>query len=147
MSDQNFSLHPTLAADTNAIADLPLCKLLLSNDASYPWTILVPRRANISEIFQLLAESSAISECLQSVFQPDKLNIAALGNIVPQLHLHHIARFQKDKAWPAPVWGHSAPAPYDPINRQNTMDAIVNWLNTHSNMDVTALTDFAASDV
>ena len=136
METSNFSLHPTLAADTHTIAQLPLCMLLLSNDSNYPWTILVPRQNNISEIFQLdtadqqqlLTESSALSQCLQTVLSPDKLNIAALGNMVPQLHLHHIARYKSDKAWPAPVWGHSTPTPYNSKDRDTLTTDIYNWL-------------------
>ena len=142
MQTGNFSLHPTLAADTRTIAELPLCRLLLSNDSNYPWTILVPRRNNISEIFQLstadqqqlLTESSALSQCLQSVCTPDKLNIAALGNMVPQLHIHHIARYKTDLAWPAPVWGHSTPTPYDANIRDKLIADISNWLHTQTNL-------------
>ena len=120
MKNNSFSLHPQLAADTIAIADLPLCRLLLANDNHYPWTILVPRRDNIREAYelvqqdqwQLLTESNALSLALTQIFSPDKLNIAALGNMVPQLHIHHIARFNSDHAWPAPVWGVVAAAPY-----------------------------------
>lgn len=108
-----FELHPRLAEDTLAVGDFPLCRLLLMNDASYPWFILVPRRAEIREIFelarhdqqQLLDESSQLSRVLNRVFYADKLNIAALGNMVPQLHIHHIVRYQSDRAWPNPVWG------------------------------------------
>jgi diadenosine tetraphosphate (Ap4A) HIT family hydrolase len=99
----------------------PLCHLLLSRDANYPWCILVPDRDDVSEIHQLteadqqqlLRESSQLARVLETVCAPDKLNIAALGNIVPQLHLHHIARYRNDPAWPAPVWGRVAPRPYD----------------------------------
>ena len=141
MNNHTFRLHPTLATDTFAIADLPLCRLLLSNDASYPWTILVPKRENISEIYQLdqtdqvqlLAESSALSQCMQSLYKPDKLNIAALGNIVPQLHIHHIARYKSDIAWPAPVWGHTEPVPYDLEKRTGTIKDIASWFGKHTN--------------
>ncbi len=98
----------------------PLCHLLLSRDANYPWCILVPDRDGVSEIHrltdadqqQLLRESSQLARVLEIACAPDKLNIAALGNIVPQLHLHHIARYRNDPAWPAPVWGRVAPRPY-----------------------------------
>ena len=117
---QAFSLHPQLAQDTYVVTDLPLCRVLLMNEARYPWCILVPRRAQCREIHdlsasertQLWAESDQISSALMALFQPDKLNLAALGNMVPQLHLHHIARFQRDAAWPAPVWGKFVPEPY-----------------------------------
>lgn len=90
------------------------------NDSNYPWLILVPKREGVREIFelsesdqqQLLRESSMVSRLLVELFSPDKINIAALGNMVPQLHIHHIARFTSDPAWPAPVWGHSKAVPY-----------------------------------
>ena len=115
-----FELHPRLARDTFVIGDFPLSRLLLMNDASYPWFILVPRRADIVEIFelrhddqlQLLKESSQLSMVLSRIFEADKLNIAALGNMVPQLHVHVIARFETDRAWPGPIWGVQPPAPY-----------------------------------
>lgn len=115
-------LHPQLQADTVEIGRFPLCRLLLSRDANYPWCILVPDRAEITEICQLAAEdqmqlmreSVALSQALMQVFHPDKLNIAALGNVVPQLHVHHIVRYRHDPAWPAPVWGRVPAAEYRP---------------------------------
>jgi diadenosine tetraphosphate (Ap4A) HIT family hydrolase len=112
-----FQLHPRLNEDCITIGNFPLCRLLLMNDASYPWFILVPQRQGVREIFelddadqqQLLRESSSLSRTLSEHFKADKINVAALGNMVPQLHIHHIARFTTDAAWPAPVWGH-APA-------------------------------------
>jgi len=108
-----FELHQRLQADTALIGQLPLCSALLSRDANYPWVILVPRRADIAEIYQLspedrqqlLLESCALAEALETIFQGDKLNIAAIGNLVPQLHLHHVVRYKTDAAWPGPVWG------------------------------------------
>lgn len=108
-----FELHPRLGQDTVPVGEFPLCSLLLVNDSNYPWFILVPRRAGIREVFelelsdqqQLLKESSHLSQVLSRVFQADKMNLAALGNIVPQLHLHHIVRYRTDPAWPNPVWG------------------------------------------
>lgn len=149
MEHSVFTLHKTLAADTCTVLDLPLCMLLLSNDANYPWTILVPRRASITEIYklnavdqqQLLAESNALSECLQSLLNPDKLNVAALGNRVPQLHLHHIARYKTDSAWPAPVWGHSEPTPYDPDSRDLLVERIRAWFDRHTKMLQTPAAD------
>lgn len=116
-----FELHPHLAADTVAVGDLPLCRLLLMNDAQYPWTILVPRREGLREIYQLNAtdqpqfwrESAQLSKALMTHFKGDKLNVAALGNMVPQLHIHHIVRFAGDPAWPAPVWGRHPLRAYD----------------------------------
>ena len=108
-----FVLHERLAADTELIGDWPLARVLLMNDAHYPWCILVPRRADMREIYQLdtadrsqlLAESCALGQSLMTLFSGDKLNVAALGNMVPQLHMHHIVRFAGDAAWPGPVWG------------------------------------------
>ena len=116
----SFVLHPQLANDTFFITDLALCRVLLMNESRYPWLILVPRRAEIREIYQLAPEdrqqfwqeSDQISRALVTLCQPDKLNIAALGNVVPQLHIHHIARFMQDEAWPTPVWGRFSPKPY-----------------------------------
>lgn len=115
-----FTLHPQLAHDCFTIGRFPLTQLLLMNDQNYPWFILVPERENISEIYQLSTadqsqlwrESAELSETLARYFNADKMNVAALGNVVPQLHLHHIVRFRHDLAWPAPVWGKLPPLPY-----------------------------------
>lgn len=120
MSSANFELHPQLAADTHPLAELSLSRLLLMNEARYPWCILVPRRPEIREIYQLsetdqqtlLAESVRLGRALMHAFGGHKLNVAALGNVVPQLHLHHIVRFESDAAWPAPVWGRHPPLAY-----------------------------------
>ena len=117
-----MSLHPRLAGDCLRIGAFPLCELLLMNDARYPWYILVPRREGAREIYelaeadqvQLLRESSWLSRAMAEALAPDKLNIAAIGNLVPQLHVHHVARFRNDAAWPAPVWGHGTSEPYAP---------------------------------
>ena len=108
-----WSLHSQLARDTVAIGDLPLSRVLVVNDANWPWLLLVPRRAGVSEMIdldeveqaQLMTEMSRIARALRAVTQCHKLNIAALGNAVPQLHVHIIARFRNDPAWPKPVWG------------------------------------------
>lgn len=115
-----FALDPRLQQDTLPIGDFPLSRLLLSNDSNYPWFILVPRRADISEIFQLSAadqqqlwqETTTLSELLKDSFDADKLNVAALGNVVSQLHMHVIVRKREDAAWPAPVWGKHPAKPY-----------------------------------
>ena len=117
----NFELHPQLATDTVVVGDLPLCRLLLMNDRQYPWAILVPRKAGLREIYEMheseqmrfWRESAQLSQTLMRAFNGDKLNVAALGNMVPQLHIHHIVRFQGDPAWPAPVWGKHPAQPYD----------------------------------
>ena len=119
-TDTPFSLAPELQRDCIELADWPLCKVLLMNDSQYPWFILVPRVAGVKEIIDLseelqitlLQESGKLSKLLQQVFNPDKLNVAALGNMVPQLHVHHIARFTTDAAWPTPIWGKLPAVPY-----------------------------------
>jgi len=108
-----FELHQQLANDTVTVGHFPLCQVLLMMDKRYPWLILVPRQTGLTEIHQLskadqqqlLEESSAVSKAMMALFSADKMNIAALGNMVPQLHLHHIARFKEDACWPKPVWG------------------------------------------
>ena len=110
---EKFTLHPQLRQDCIELFEFPLCKLLLCNDTNYPWFILVPKVNDIQDIYQLnwqdqqqfLNESSLLSEVLMQVFQGDKMNVAALGNVVPQLHIHHIVRFKTDTCWPKPVWG------------------------------------------
>lgn len=118
-----FSLDPRLQQDTLAVGDFPLCRLLLMNDAQYPWFILVPRRAAASELFDLdgsdqLAlwqETTALAAVLKDSFAADKMNVATLGNMVGQLHMHVIVRTREDAAWPAPVWGKSPAQPYSEI--------------------------------
>ena len=113
MPDSAWSLHPQLEKDTIDIGDLPLSRVLVIRDANYPWLLLVPRRAEAVEIIdldeveqaQLMTETSRAARALKEVTKCDKLNIAALGNMVPQLHVHIIARRKTDKAWPKPVWG------------------------------------------
>ncbi len=108
-----FELHPQLANDCVLISELKLCSALLLNDRHYPWVVLVPRRKGIREIYQLdiadqqqlLHESSTLSALMADYFTADKMNVAALGNMVPQLHMHHIVRYKSDMAWPKPVWG------------------------------------------
>jgi diadenosine tetraphosphate (Ap4A) HIT family hydrolase len=115
-----FVLDSRLQEDTLTIGDFALCRLLLSNDANYPWFILVPRRPDITEIFQLAAEeqlqlwqeTTRLSQLLNHCFSADKINVAALGNVVSQLHMHVIVRRRDDAAWPAPVWGKHPARPY-----------------------------------
>ncbi|MEH6558804.1 MAG: HIT domain-containing protein [Oceanicoccus sp.] len=108
-----FELHPRLVKDCIEVGDFPLSKVMLLNDCHYPWVILVPKRQSIQEIYelspidqqQLVIESSAVSAAMAEHFSADKMNVAALGNMVPQLHIHHIVRYKSDAAWPKPVWG------------------------------------------
>ena len=120
MSD-DFVLHSDLQRDGIEIANLPLCRLLLCNDSNYPWFIMVPRRSDVKDIYQLewqdqlqfLNESSAVSEILMQCFNGEKMNVAALGNMTPQLHIHHIVRFKNDPSWPKPIWGQLPLQPYE----------------------------------
>ena len=115
-----FVLDPRLQQDTLPVGDFSLCRLLLMNDANYPWFVLVPRREEVCELFQLDAddqqalwqETTMLAETLKDAFGADKMNIATLGNVVGQLHMHVIARRRDDAAWPAPVWGRLPAQPY-----------------------------------
>ena len=131
MSDP-FQLDPRLAADTFLVGETPLSQVLLMNDARYPWLILVPRRSDITEPFelceadqaQLWQESMRLGEAMKAHSAADKLNIAALGNQVAQLHVHHIARFHTDDAWPGPVWGVGSAAPSSDAARDALIDEL-----------------------
>jgi diadenosine tetraphosphate (Ap4A) HIT family hydrolase len=120
MSDAAFTLDARLEADTQRIGDLPFARILLMNDARFPWLILVPRMAGLRELIdlapsdqqRLLDDINRAANALRALEKPDKLNIAMLGNVVPQLHVHVIARFTKDAAWPQPVWGIGERVPY-----------------------------------
>lgn len=126
---QEFQLHPKLAADTLVIGDWPLCRVLLMNDAQYPWAILVPRRVGLREAYELdatdqqclLAESNHLGREMMRTFAGEKLNVAALGNLVPQLHVHHVVRCASDPAWPAPVWGRLPPQVYSPVEKERRL--------------------------
>ncbi len=115
-----FALDSRLAQDTLLLGDFPLCRLLLMNDSQYPWFILVPRREAVSEVFQLAQEeqlmlwneTTRLAETLKDALAADKMNIATLGNMVSQLHMHVIVRRKDDVAWPAPVWGKHAAVAY-----------------------------------
>jgi diadenosine tetraphosphate (Ap4A) HIT family hydrolase len=120
MVDADFVLHPQLAADSLLLTEWPLSQVRLINDQQYPWFLLVPKVTAAKDIIDLTdeqqlqfwQESKLLSHWIRSDYQPDKLNIAALGNVVAQLHLHHIGRFKSDMAWPAPVWGKHPARPY-----------------------------------
>lgn len=115
-----FALDSRLEQDTLHMGDFPLSRLLLMNDVSYPWFILVPRREDVSELFQLdeadqrslWRETLLLAETLKDTFKADKMNVATLGNVVSQLHMHVIVRRRSDAAWPAPVWGRQPAVPY-----------------------------------
>ena len=129
---KGWSLHPQLAQDTVPVGDLPLARVLLAKDANYPWLILVPRLSGLVELIdleenaqvQLLGEIAAAARILKSVTQCDKLNIAALGNQVPQLHVHVIARRHSDAAWPKPVWGVKPPSAYGDTQQASLLGSL-----------------------
>ena len=132
MPDSAWSLHAQLTQDTIDIGDLPLCRVLVIKDANYPWLLLVPRRDKAVEIIdlaeveqaQLMTEISRVARALKDITKCDKLNIAALGNVVPQLHVHIIARRTADAAWPRPVWGVVPPLSHDAEEVQTFISAL-----------------------
>ena len=121
MADE-FILDPRLEDGSVAVADWPLCQLRLKDDARVHWLYLVPRRASVVELTdldpdayaQLTAEILAATRLIQEVARPDKMNVATLGNVVPQMHVHVIGRFRSDPAWPDPIWCHGAGPAYPP---------------------------------
>ncbi len=127
-----WSLHPQLEQDTETIGDLALSRLLVSNDANYPWLLLVPRRPGASEIIdldaadqrQLMTEITVVSQALKAITACDKLNVAAIGNMVPQLHVHIVARRYDDPAWPKPVWGALPARAWDTAARERLVAAV-----------------------
>jgi diadenosine tetraphosphate (Ap4A) HIT family hydrolase len=139
---KGWSLHPQLAQDTVPLGDLPLARVLLAKDANYPWLILVPRLPGLIDLeenaqVQLLGEIAAAARTLKSVTRCHKLNIAALGNQVPQLHVHVIARQHSDAAWPKPVWGVKPPLAYNDGQQADLLGALRQSLKANglSNMD------------
>jgi diadenosine tetraphosphate (Ap4A) HIT family hydrolase len=133
----DFTLDERLAADTFPIAELPLSRVLLMNDARYPWVILVPRFADISEVFELPAadqqqlwrEATQLGGAMKTALGGDKINIAALGNVVSQLHIHVILRRHTDATWPAPVWGNGSAEPYEPASQAALRDQLLALVN------------------
>jgi diadenosine tetraphosphate (Ap4A) HIT family hydrolase len=132
-----FTLHPQLAADTETITSLSVCRVLLMNDSRFPWLILVPERPELRDLHELEAEDyqtaaneiRAVSHHLANHFGADKMNVAALGNMVPQLHIHIIARFTGDAAWPKPVWGVGNAVPYTPEARTERKQQLTSLLD------------------
>lgn len=131
----NFQLDPRLAQDTVLLGDFPLCRILLMNNAHFPWLIAVPTQNDLVEIIDLsiedqhvlMGEISYVSEIVEKVFNPDKLNIAALGNQISQLHIHIIARYEDDIAWPEPVWGKEV-EPYTEVALEKTQSILIEAL-------------------
>lgn len=123
-----MNIHPKLAAESHFVKTLGLSDLRLMNNQQYPWLILIPRVENAIELcdlsssqqYQLMDEIALVSELLKSQYEADKLNVASLGNIVPQLHIHVVARYRSDAAWPSPVWGYPA-SPYSADNLERTL--------------------------
>jgi diadenosine tetraphosphate (Ap4A) HIT family hydrolase len=128
-----FALDPRLAADTTLVAHGPLSDVLLYDDARYVWLILVPRRSWVSEVFELAAadravlanESHVLASSLAQAWAPDKVNVAAIGNVVRQLHVHHVARWLDDPAWPGPVWGHSPRVARSDAQREQVVEQLL----------------------
>lgn len=135
----SFKLHPRLEQDCIHVCDLTLCRVLLMNESRYPWFILVPMRENLRELVELNGqeamqywrESSLVQRFLSDALKAEKLNVAALGNMVPQLHIHHIARFNTDAVWPAPVWGKSEPEPYSLSNKEKLTEQFLQYKGEH----------------
>ncbi len=134
----SFTLHPQLEKNTFFVGDLPLCRVLLMNNQQFPWLISVPRRETIRELFELAQEDYQIamnevrfiSEQFAAFTKADKMNVAALGNMVPQLHIHIIARYKNDTAWPNPVWNSGVPvSPYDTEKVEQLIHKLRKFLN------------------
>ena len=137
-----FTLNERLKADTVDITRLRLCHVLLMDDSSFPWLILVPEREDIRELYELdekdravlIEEITLASRIIEHFYKPDKINIGALGNLVPQLHIHVIGRFESDRAWPGPVWGAGQTRPYGDDEREATRGrlerAFLNYLSS-----------------
>ena len=138
MVDNAMNIHPQLQKDSFVIGKFPLCYLLLMKDANYPWFILVPDREDLTEIYQLedseqkqlISESSTLARIISKQFKADKINIAALGNLVPQLHIHHIVRHTTDAAWPAPVWGKLPAKSYTNVELEQVITRLKQGLNS-----------------
>lgn len=128
----SFALDPRLAAETNVVGELALSRLLLMDDARWPWLILVPRVAGAVELIDLdstsrqalMDEVTLAGRALQAIVQPDKLNVASLGNVVAQLHVHVVARFVTDVSWPAPIWGRGEREPYSTTVRRDLLERL-----------------------
>lgn len=133
----SFTLHPRLQQDTTLLGEFPLCLALLIKDDATPWVVLVPKLEHIKELHhltvkqqqQLLSEVQTVSQSLEAVFQPDKLNIGALGNLVPQFHFHVVARFENDVAWPGPIWGNTQGTPRTEATQAEMVEKLTHALS------------------
>lgn len=136
-----FTLHPQLAADGIILADFEVSQLLMINDAAYPWFVLVPRVAGVKDAYalseaahlQVTCESRALCKALMAAFSGEKMNVAALGNMVPQLHIHHIVRYASDPAWPGPIWGVQA---LTPLNADEVAARVAKLKTAFENLDM-----------
>ncbi|KAA0587580.1 diadenosine tetraphosphate (Ap4A) HIT family hydrolase [Azospirillum lipoferum] len=134
-----FSLNERLQADTRLVTDLRLCRVLLMNNRLWPWLILVPMREDAVEIHRLgeadqltlMREIALASRVVERLFAPDKMNVGALGNMVPQLHVHVIGRTRGDPAWPGPVWGSGHAEPYEPAEAAALVDQLAEALRAN----------------
>lgn len=137
----HFVLDSQLARDSIPVCELNLCDVRLINDSHYPWLILIPRIAGIVEVIdlstsqqtQLWNESALVCKMLKQIHDPDKLNVAAIGNLVSQCHVHHIARFTHDKTWPAPVWGKHSAKPYPDQAADQIIQQYTDFISTYAN--------------
>ncbi|MDH5751502.1 MAG: HIT family protein [Deltaproteobacteria bacterium] len=130
--ENSFILDPRLEGDTLEVTDLRLCRVRLMNDRDVPWLILVPRRSGVVELFdlsaderaQLMEETTLAARALSRLHKPDKVNLGALGNMVRQFHVHIIARYQTDRAWPGAIWNTGPATPYDSATAAGMLDAL-----------------------
>ncbi|MDF1722357.1 MAG: HIT domain-containing protein [Minwuia sp.] len=127
-----FEVDPRLVADSVQVMDLPLCAVRLVDDSRWPWLLLIPRRPGVTEIFELnqadrgrlMEETAAVARAVTAVGPCDKTNVATLGNMVAQMHVHVIARQIGDPAWPGPIWGIGKPVPYARAERVLTVETV-----------------------
>ena len=137
--EMDFVLDAQLQNDCVFLGEMPLCRLLLMNDKQFPWFILVPRRVDVSELYHLslkdrqllMSESRDLSAALADGFNASKMNVASLGNMVKQLHIHHIVRYETDVAWPAPVWGKQSCKPYSEDEIESIRQKVTALLEAH----------------
>lgn len=127
-----FQLHPRLVEDSFSIGDMPLSHVLLMNDERFPWFILVPRRSDIREFYELTREDRVrlqdeiayLGQSLMCAFNGDKFNVAALGNQVPQLHVHLVIRYHNDPCWPNPIWCQGSPLPLCEASKNHRLQTV-----------------------
>ncbi len=139
----HFQLDPRLEKDTFLVGELPLCRVLLMDASNFPWIILVPRISNIKEIFQLnseqkdlyFSESNFLMKGMSEIYNAHKMNIASLGNLVPQLHTHIIVRYKHDDAWPGPVWSFDGMTKYKGNKSKLEIDKISNLVDDYARGD------------